>query len=175
MLASAGKNNPELAPYTTPILIVLIGFAILTWLSSPLFNLLLRFDSFGRYALDDDERRGANLLAVTLLAGILCLGGFFLVGEVALLWGALVFGMLSLPVSTIYSLPTGWPRLVMMAGTGLLLVIALPLLTPGFVWTALGADQLRDQVTGGTFSIFALGILGSQFLANALMGVRVRK
>jgi hypothetical protein len=45
--------------------------AVMTWIASPMFNVMLRFNKFGRYALSDDQRKGANLVAgVRLFGGI---------------------------------------------------------------------------------------------------------
>jgi tetratricopeptide (TPR) repeat protein len=173
-LSSFARNNPDFAPYVWPILGVLIGFVVLTWLSYPLFNLLLRFDRFGRHALSLEQRRGANLLAVTLAIALLFVGTFFITGDFAQLWGGIVFGLLSLPVSTIYSLEAGWPRYTMMACTGVLLLVGLPLMIPSIVWDLLG-NQLLLNAALGTAAIFGYGILGSQLLANVLAGVKVKK
>ena len=39
-----------------PVLVLSFAFLMLTWISSPLFNLLLRFNRFGRLALSRDQR-----------------------------------------------------------------------------------------------------------------------
>jgi Flp pilus assembly protein TadD len=173
-LSSFAAQNPAFAPYVWPILGVLIGFAVLSWLSYPLFNLMLRLDPFGRHVLAEEERKGANLLGATLLVALLAIIGYFVSGEFSLLLAALVFGLLSLPISSVYVLDAGWPRYTMMAATAALLLIGLPLMTPVFVWKAIGSPELVQsayQLAG----LFPYGILGSQILANMLMGVKVQK
>src|SRR5439155_8849364 len=59
-------NNRDLAPFLWPLLYAYFGFVLLTWLAPSFFNLLLRLDRFGRYALSRDQVRGANLLAACL-------------------------------------------------------------------------------------------------------------
>jgi tetratricopeptide (TPR) repeat protein len=178
LLSSLGNNNPALAPYTIPILAVIVGFAILTWLSYPLFNLMLRVDSFGRHALSAEERKGANLLGGTLLVALAFLAAYFIWGSDSLLWGALVFGILSLPISTIYVISEGWPRNTMIACTALLLLIGLPPLVPSQLIIALQSEAfllLMAILLKGTQILFPIGVIGSQFLANGLMGVKVKK
>ena len=51
------RNNPDWAPWIMPILMVYLVFVLLTWFAYPLFNLLLRFNKFGWYALSRDQRR----------------------------------------------------------------------------------------------------------------------
>ena len=43
-LANAAQQNPGIAPFVLPFLILYIAFAVMTWIASPLFNLLLRLD-----------------------------------------------------------------------------------------------------------------------------------
>ncbi len=177
-LAGLGRQNPALAPYLFPLLCLYIGFAVLTWLSYPLFNLMLRLDRFGRHALSAEQRAGANLLGVTLLIAIVFFVAFWATSNAILsdifLHGALVFALLSLPVSAIYICDAGWPRRTMFGCTGLLLLL-------GFVWMLPdqwslpmnGVDVLAGARQAAAF--FPIGIVASQFLANALAGVRVKK
>ena len=60
MLSSVARNNPPLRPYILPIQVIYALFAILTWTAPHLFNLLLRLDKYGRYALSRDQVMGAN-------------------------------------------------------------------------------------------------------------------
>src|SRR5262249_42944875 len=48
--ADLAKGSPLLAPILWPLVYAYFVFVVLTWLAYPLFNLLLRFDRFGRYA-----------------------------------------------------------------------------------------------------------------------------
>lgn len=173
-LSNFAANNKDFAPYVWPILGVLIAFVVLTWLSYPLFNLLLRLDRFGRHALSDEERRGANVLGGNLLIALGLLIAWFITGHEWTMMGALVFGLLSLPVSIIYSLEAGWPRRTMMACTAALLLMGLPLMIPDEVWISIGSRVLyRGAMNIAGF--FPFGILGSQILANMLVGVKVKK
>ncbi len=173
-LGSMARNNPALAPFLMPILYVLIGFVVLTWLSYPLFNLLLRLDRFGRHALSTEQRRGANLLGVTLAIALLSLIVYFVTGIEPLLISAIVFGLLSLPVSAIYGIDAGWPRQTMFACAGVLLLLGLTLLIPSSWLIAAKSKELATLV-GNVQSAFFLGIVASQFLANYLAGVQVKK
>ncbi len=71
ILKSLAENNPALSPYITPILIVLVLFALSTWIINPLSNLVLRFHKFGKYLLDQDETKNANLIAICAATSIL--------------------------------------------------------------------------------------------------------
>src|SRR5262249_45363590 len=51
LLAGVARRNPNLSPWLVPILVAYAVFALMTWIAAPLFNLLLRLDRYGRYAL----------------------------------------------------------------------------------------------------------------------------
>lgn len=173
-LGEAARKNPDFAPYIWPILGVLIGFVVLTWLAYPLFNLLLRFDSFGKHALSPDQRQGANLLAATLAIAIVSVVAFFATGFGLFLLAALVFGLMALPVSAIHRIDAGWPRHTMFACTGVLLLLGLSLLTLNLMLAGANNDEI-ESLLKGVQGFFFLGIVGSQFLANYLSSVEVKK
>src|SRR5262249_21757063 len=122
---NTAQTNPALAPYLWPVVFAYIGFALLSWLADPLFNLLLRLHPQGKYALSPDQRWGANLVAI-VVAGLLVslpywattrseMGGICAIGLAAYL----------IPVSAIFKCPQGWPRWTMAGYTALLGLILL--------------------------------------------------
>ncbi|MBE7463190.1 MAG: tetratricopeptide repeat protein [Planctomycetes bacterium] len=117
VIASLSKSHPAWAPYLQPILYLYLGFCLLTWLAYPLFNLLLRFNRFGRLALNRDQIRMSNALAVLLLglAGALVWLGFSSnpVESVCAQETAWFFGLLMLPVTGVFHCEPGWPRRLM--------------------------------------------------------------
>lgn len=52
--------HPEWGVVLWPLVIAFYLFVYLSWTSVPMFNLLLRFDRFGRYVLSRDERAATN-------------------------------------------------------------------------------------------------------------------
>ena len=168
------QSSPQLGPFLYAVLFAYIGFVLLTWLAPSFFNLLLRFDRFGRYALSTDQVRGANLLAACLAVFLGCLAGFLLTGSAALFLCTLFFGLLTLPASAIYVCDRGWPRLTMAAITFGLLVALLTGLGTGFMadyWQSRTLQDLSRQI----FSILPLACLASQFAAMYLTQVTPRK
>ena len=65
--------TPEYSPFLKPIFILLLAFAYSTWVISPLFNLILLLNPYGKYALTNEDRLGAkragSVLAIALAAG----------------------------------------------------------------------------------------------------------
>ena len=56
ILADLARSHPVLGPIILPLLALSFAFLVLTWIASPLFNLLLRLNRFGRLALSRDQR-----------------------------------------------------------------------------------------------------------------------
>lgn len=69
------------------IAVIVLAIAV-TWLAEPVFNLLLRLNPTGRWALNDRERRESNLVGVCFVMGTLSLVGL-LTGS----WLAVVSGL----------------------------------------------------------------------------------
>ncbi len=173
---NAADKNPNLAPFLWPLIVAYIIFALLTWLGSPLMNLLLRLHPLGRYALSDDQRRGANLTAVLLLLPCIVLVTGLALGSPFGQYGlaALLVLLLALPGSAIYECDEGWPRNVawlVLAGLGLLAspaVLALTL-SPEFLPKILMGFVVLSLQTYGW------AVLASQFGMNYLINASVRK
>ncbi len=126
MIGTLARQNTALAPYALVVLYAYFAFVLMSWLSYPLFNLLLRFNRFGRYALSADQVRGANVLAACLAGTLSVLVAAIITGQEAFYYGTVLLAILSLPASAIYLCASGWPRQSMAAITlGLLAVIVL--------------------------------------------------
>ena len=168
-LSQLAITNPKLRPWIQPLLTTYFAFVVMTWISQPLFNLLLRLSRYGRHALSADQRRGANLVAV-LAAPLLLIGGWWLIGgdksgSLTFL-GVFYFGLLLLPASAIYNCDAGWPRLCMAAYT-IGLGCVLPLSIAAFVF--------NPRISLPFFHIHLYGCLISGFVANALVMQRAKR
>jgi tetratricopeptide (TPR) repeat protein len=173
VLRGMAESNADLQPYIDPLLILYMAFAVLTWLADPLFNLLLRLDRFGKYALSDDQVRSSNWVGACLFAAIALLATYFLTGIDELITGALAFGLLLIPVSAVHRCDRGWPRQMMTYYTLALLVLAVVAIGSAFVPG--GRSSAFSPIAGLCAVFFLLGTLGSAFVANGLMAARPRK
>ncbi len=72
LLGTLSRDYPALAPFVTPLLVVYVLFCVLTWIAVPLFNLLLRLNRFGRYALSREQIVASNWFG-GMLAGAVVL------------------------------------------------------------------------------------------------------
>ena len=175
VLREIGRANPALKPFIAPIAILYLVFVFLTWTANPLFNLLLRLNKFGRMVLNREEIVASNWVGSFIGIALLCLVLTFTVSP-AFILGAVVFGFSVLPLAGIFQCQRGWPRFAMSAYTAVVLAAGLGALAfrmsetfgPTTAATPSGAG-------GGLLAVFAIGILGSSWIANILMMQRVRK
>lgn len=178
-LNELASQNPPLRPFVYPIIGAYLCFAILTWLGPSFFNLLLRFDRFGRHALSRDQVWGANLLAIEIIPPLALVIIAGLVQRVEPLFVAIPWALLMIPSSLIFRCEKGWPRELMAAGTGLMgvvnLLITLPLIgltgivAPKIVWDCI---KIGNELGGEAFIYVFVGL---QFLGAYLVSVRVKK
>jgi tetratricopeptide (TPR) repeat protein len=74
-LNALAESNPALEPFLFPVIILLTIFAFSTWVIRPLSNLFLRFNPYGKFLLDKQEKISSNFVAVSLAV---CLTGLVL-------------------------------------------------------------------------------------------------
>jgi tetratricopeptide (TPR) repeat protein len=177
VLQGLARNNPDLAPWITPLLILYIAFAIMTWVSVPLFNLLLRLNRFGRLALSREQIITSNWVGCCVAGALVSLGLYLGLDYGAGLLSALICAMLIPPISGVYKCDPGWPRtMAVLIALGLL---ACGLLSAGLLWSATFVEGDIRKVLGGLgfllFWPFVLGAFASQFAVPALAAARPRR
>jgi tetratricopeptide (TPR) repeat protein len=161
ILYSVSSSNPQLAPWILPVKILYLIFVVLTWTASPLFNLLLRLNRFGRLALSREQIIASNCLGVTIFLALVSIAGWLTLKDDRMLLSAVVFGFLALPVTGIFKCRAGWPRTAMGAYT--LALLAIGLLT---LFTRSGLALI---------GIFILGVFLSGWIVNGLMMARPKR
>lgn len=74
-LALFAENNPAYSVFVTPILILYLIFALSSWVMTPISNLFLRFNPYGKHLLKPYQKMSSNFVAGSVL---LCLIGLLL-------------------------------------------------------------------------------------------------
>jgi tetratricopeptide (TPR) repeat protein len=164
VLDGVTQSSPQLAPVVTPLLILYVVFALLTWTADALFNLTLRLSRFGRLVLTSEEIGASNLVGATLLVALASLVGWLVTGDGRLLRCALFFGALVAPIAAAFRCQPGWPRRTMAAISGVL--------------AAIGLLGLANVLSGGGTGLISLGLIGAfagMWVGNALIGVRPKR
>lgn len=171
LLRGLTKSNPAIAPYVLPIQILYLAFVFLSWTAEPLFNLLLRLNKFGRLVLSRQEIVASNWVGAFTGIALFCIAAALALHP-AFWFGAAVFGFSVLPLAAVFKCQPGWPRLAMIAYTGVVLFVGIAaLLAP---LTASTPEQMKSLV-GTLGGIFAIGIVLAAWVANFLIAQRVRK
>jgi tetratricopeptide (TPR) repeat protein len=116
-------SYPPSAIWIVPLRWLYAAFALLFLFGYPLFNLLLRFNRFGWYALSPDQRTASNWFGACLALCITALtAGLIWDSELALLVAGYAIGM-ALPLVMIYYFDDHWPRKRMKVFTGAMAVL----------------------------------------------------
>lgn len=171
-LGALERSHPEWSPWISPVQVLYLVFALMTWLAYPVFNLMLFFHPFGRHALDRDQRWQATVVGLCLGLGLVSLSATLLVSAPSpYMLSAFVFGLMAIPLAAIFSCSEGWPRRVMA-------MIAILLVAAGL--TAVGVRIVINPTRGSSLAalggaalgVFLLGTFISQWVANWLMTQR---
>lgn len=85
----------RLVPVLLPLYLVLV---YMSWFAEPLFNSLLRFNRYGRYALSEEDTRYSNQFLAVLLGGLVLLGAGHFAGIAALTTAGIVALALLFPL-----------------------------------------------------------------------------
>ncbi len=167
ILGAVANGDPNLAPWILPLQIIYVAFVLMTWLAYPFFTLLLRLNRFGRLALSREQTVATNWFGLCLLLALAGLAMCVIRGfSSPWILIALVFGLLLLPVSSIFRCHVGSPRNIMAA-----LTIFLALLGIGSVITSFARKGPSD-VGAALLGLFALGTFASTWIANILVARR---
>ncbi|PIQ83276.1 MAG: hypothetical protein COV75_08345 [Candidatus Omnitrophica bacterium CG11_big_fil_rev_8_21_14_0_20_63_9] len=172
VLREAGRAVPALTPVIAPLLIAYAAFVILTWIADPLFNLLLRFDRFGRLALSEDQIHATNWIGACLGVCLAALLAGWITGVSAWLIAALVCGLYVMPLSGVFHAPVGRPRRIM-AGYA----IGLAVLGAAGIADLFARLPSREASPLGAacLGLFMLGVFLAAFLLHALVTARTQR
>lgn len=158
VLLNFARTYPDYKVFWWVVLAAFYGFVYLTWTARPMFNLFLRVDRFGRYALSAEQRVASNWFGPFFAAALAATGWFFVTDSDASFFAMFCLAALSICVAVTFT-RTGKMRLGLGAATAALAALAATALTP----------MLRDQGTSsGALTLFIYGFLAFQLLANFL-------
>lgn len=166
MLRKAADANPRAAPFLWTIVGAYVAFCLLTWLATPLFNLLLRLDPLGRLALSREETVASNWVGACLLLALAGVALGALLGTGALLWSGIGLFAMLIPLAATFECQAGWPRVAMGAYTASVAGCG----AGGLVLRLAGSPS-----AGVLLTVFLLGVAASSWVANGLMSVVPRR
>ncbi|HEY9046275.1 MAG TPA: tetratricopeptide repeat protein [Ohtaekwangia sp.] len=159
LLRGVAASNETLGYILYPVIYLYTAFALSTWVITPLSNLFLRLNVYGRYALTDEETTSSNFVGISFLLGI--------IGFIAYLFtGNFLFAMLGIygvammiPLSSMYNPVAKNKQTILMAYTG-----AMALAGVGAMYWYASTGEIGTLAT-----VFFFGIIAYQWIANALI------
>lgn len=173
MLQSLKKTNPAWSPWITPIIVVYVAFVMMTWISVPLFNLILRLHPVGKHALSDDQKRASNWVGACLLLALISVGVWLGFDSPLGQRGAWTFGLLLIPLAGVFNCHAGWPRWLMVGISAVLFLLSASAL--GVLFLGSGPAGERIALKSTLDSLFFVGAFLSQFAANGLAQVEPKR
>jgi tetratricopeptide (TPR) repeat protein len=152
------------------LMILWLVFVLLTWITGPFFNLLLRLDRFGRLALSREQIVESNWIGAVLLMAALSEVTYVVSKQDHAQVAALVFVLLLFPIAGVFRTPLGWPRKVMTVYSGLTALLGLT----SVFFVSFGPDFTGDPRVV-VFLAFVMLAIFSALIANALIARGVKR
>lgn len=105
LLRSAADTNPQLHAILIPVVVVFVLIAFSTWIISPIHDLILFLNPYGKYALSQKERLSASLVGIALGISALSVITYFTLSMNAfLVLSALAF-TITIPLGNMFTPP----------------------------------------------------------------------
>ncbi|MBX3254179.1 MAG: tetratricopeptide repeat protein [Chitinophagaceae bacterium] len=156
-LNALAENNETLRPYLTPLIIAFAIFAFSTWIITPVSNLFLRLNSFGRYLLDKNEIRSSNLVGISFLVFVMSTVVYLVTNDIRWIPPAFFGFAMMIPLSVLFSFVKN--KKIMLAYTA-----GLALAGTGGIVTTFNTGAVYNLFA----TIFIIGFIAFQWLANYL-------
>ena len=158
VIRGIAQKNENLAPYLTPVIVLLALIAFSTWIINPISNLFLRFNKYGKLLLDRKERISSNLVAISLLilaAGVIL---YFISMDTRMLMIA-AFGFAMMPALGTMFAPSKTKNA--------LLYYTIALAVAGIL--AISSAFLSGNSMNGFAVLFVFGFIAYQWIVNFML------
>jgi len=151
-LQRLADSSPTLRPFLLPLIILLFVFAFSTWIITPLGNLFLRLNKYGKHLLDKEEKITSTLTGVCVLLSVLSGITYLLTANEPWLVAAFFTFTMLIPVSRLFAKPSG----VFISYVSAMFVVGAIATV-----TAFTTGEIDTLAT-----VYLFGLLAFQFLAN---------
>lgn len=151
-LQNLAAANESLQPFLYPLIFLLFVFAFSTWIISPLGNLFLRFNYYGKHLLSKEEKTGATLIGISLFIAILSGITYLFTGYFSWIVLAFFTFTMMIPLSRLYNKPRAFFFSYTLAMALVGIVCVAQIFTTGTI------NELAN--------IYLFGLIAFQFIAN---------
>ena len=153
-------NNEALQPFLIPLLTIMFVFAFSSWFISPLHNLFLFLNPYGKFALSTQEKVVARIVGALLSLAVIITGLYVFFPHDSLLGLAGLFFIMLMPVGSMFDASTIRNNRILVGYTIVAALIGLV-----GAWESMQSGILFNQFT----VIFLVSIFVYQWVANALI------
>ncbi|RPE08470.1 hypothetical protein EGT74_15605 [Chitinophaga lutea] len=157
-LRSVIASYPSAEPFAFPVLILLLVFAFSTWIITPVSNLFLRLNRYGKHLLDGKARLSSNFVGISVLIALT--GGAAWLATQSEPWQAVFFFGLTMMIPLGTMLLPERRAAVLVAYT-----IGMALIGVAAIATAFISGTLFNAYTG----VYMVALFIYQWVANAMM------
>lgn len=159
VLLRTAKQFEAVKPFLTPLIIVLALFFISSWIFSPLMNLYLLTNKYGRYSLEPGQKESARFVGIALAAGLIFLLFYFITEIDSLFPSAVLALALMIPLGSMNNADTtqGLKKLRYSAAGLTVLAVSCILLA------------LSGSFSEALFYTFIFGLVAYQWFANYVL------
>jgi tetratricopeptide (TPR) repeat protein len=161
LLRVIGDKYPDLAVITTPLIVLYVLFAVTTWIITPLSNLFLRLNKYGKHALDKDATECSNIVGISFLISAISFLSYLLLHYNFLILISIIGFTMAIPISGMYNTPSG------SKGRTGLKYYAIALGLTGITATYLSMNE--GEMINRAVIIYFIGIILYQWIANAII------
>lgn len=159
VLDTIAESNASLGMFLKPIVYLYIAFAISTWIITPLSNLFLRLNVYGRYALAKKAIRASTFVGVSLLIGVLGGIAFLFTGELLYLL-ILIYGVsMMIPLASMFNPEKKSSQNILISYTIVLALIGAFVIFQGAVTGSVG----------NAANVYVIGAIAYGWIANAMV------
>jgi len=158
LLNSIVRNNEALQRYLIPLIILLAFIAFSTWVITPISNLFLRLDTYGKYLLDKEEKMSSNFVGISFLIFLLGLIFYFAASDDKFLTLAAFGFTMMVPYSTMFSPSKAKYSLIIYAAI-------MTLIGMGAIFNTFITDEIFNVLT----PVYILSFVAFQWVANYLL------
>jgi tetratricopeptide (TPR) repeat protein len=147
-----------------PLIVLYVSFVLFSWVADPLFNVLLRFNAYGRLLLSKDEIKASNWIGGLLLAAMGFVGGALVLKSWPVaIGGGLALGLI-IPTAGVFQCEAARPRRIMLVYTVSMAVLG------GLGWVLLmSPGEMVRNVGIVALILFLCCFTAASFIANILV------
>lgn len=132
VVGGIAANNPALAPFLMPLLVLYLVFVVATWFAKPLGDAALLLHPLGRMALTKQEKREGLIVAGLVLSALALFVGYMATGSELAILLSLLIGTCGLPFAMSFKFEQRQPRRILQAGGVVLTVLGMLVLASSF-------------------------------------------